>query len=172
MIRISHEHKAIFCHIPRTGGTSIEHVLHRWERVSHVQYGRNEFKRRFIGTGGFVHRMELGYFVFTVVRNPYDRFISGVHHLHKNQWGITQYWLHEHLWATQCEILGDLKPDMILRLESLDEDFEPLRELFGLRRSMPRLNSTSGLRLPSANVIKQVNDNYAEDFERFGYERR
>ena len=86
---ISHGHRCIFVHIPKTGGTSIEDVIwpdtrmeeHLW--MGFVSKYRNKYQ-----TGGLQHllarqiRQEVGadifddYFKFAVVRNPWDRAVS------------------------------------------------------------------------------------------------
>jgi hypothetical protein len=86
---ISHEHKCIFVHIPRTGGTSIEEVIWGWPRtpdqlwMGFVDEYRNKYQ-----TDGLQHllpsqiKMEVGaeifdrYFKFAFVRNPFDRLVS------------------------------------------------------------------------------------------------
>lgn len=89
---ISHRHRAIFIHIPKTGGTSIEAVLGmHGERadVGLVPFpGQVPDRERFYGRGlqhltGPRLREELGddavfaaYFKFSVVRNPWDRLVS------------------------------------------------------------------------------------------------
>ena len=95
---ISHEHKCIFVHIPRTGGTSIEATI--WPR------GRNEntLWMGFIDdwnnkyqTGGLQHllakqiREEVGgetfssYWKFSFVRNPWDKIISQYHYIQNKE---------------------------------------------------------------------------------------
>lgn len=88
---ISHQHKCIFIHIPKCGGSSIENII--WPN----QEDRNE-KNLWMGfiskyrnkyqTGGLQHllakqiREEVGetvfseYFKFSMVRNPWDKAIS------------------------------------------------------------------------------------------------
>ena len=179
MIRISHDHKAIFCHIPRCGGTSIEAVLSDWDRVDHTQLGRLYFEQwphRFSGTGDYVYNIALDYFTFTVVRNPYDRYLSGVNHC-KNTMAklvgrpIGAYWFHEHVMATQKAILGRLVPDYIMRLEYIDEQFDVIREMFGLTKPLQKLNSASRGKL-TPGQIDWVTEHFAEDFEAFGYKKR
>ncbi len=86
---ISHRHRCIFVHIPKTGGTSIEDAI--WEKprrtedlwMGFVSPTHNKYQ-----TGGLQHllarhiRMEIGedifrsYFKFAIIRNPWDKAIS------------------------------------------------------------------------------------------------
>lgn len=86
---ISHEHRCIFIHIPRTGGTSIENAIWPGERsegdlwMGFVSKYHNKYQ-----TGGLQHllapqiRKEVGaevfdsYFKFAFVRNPWDKAVS------------------------------------------------------------------------------------------------
>jgi len=89
---ISHIHRCIFVHIPKTGGTSIENLIwsgpaaNRSESdlwMGFVDKYHNKYQ-----TGGLQHlfathiRTEVGepvfsrYFKFSVVRNPWDRAVS------------------------------------------------------------------------------------------------
>jgi hypothetical protein len=66
---ISHAHKFIFIHIPKTGGTSIEKVFKKQiknnrKHLTFFQY-ENELKSE-------IEK----YFIFSVIRNPWDRLVS------------------------------------------------------------------------------------------------
>lgn len=86
---ISHNHKCIFVHIPKCGGTSIEDVIWPEPRsTSDLWMGFISKYRNKYQTGGLQHllatqiRQEVGeeifnnYFKFTIVRNPWDKAIS------------------------------------------------------------------------------------------------
>ena len=88
---ISHKHKCIFVHIPKTGGTSIEDLI--WPRkrdrtednlwMGFIDRFHNKYQ-----TGGLQHlcwmqiRQEVGaavfenYYKFAIVRNPWDKAVS------------------------------------------------------------------------------------------------
>lgn len=87
---ISHEHRCIFIHVPKTGGTSLENLI--WPAGQHdeAHLARgfvDEFHNRY-QTGSLKHllarqvRQEVGRvlfgacFKFAFVRNPWDRAVS------------------------------------------------------------------------------------------------
>jgi hypothetical protein len=86
---ISHKHRCIFVHIPKTGGSSIEDVIWPGERTeADLWMGFTSRYRNRYQTGGLQHllarqiREEVGaevfdsYFKFTFVRNPWDKAVS------------------------------------------------------------------------------------------------
>ena len=83
---INHEHKFIFIHIPKCGGTSVENALFKPVKkrtVKDLWMLPNKYQ-----TGGLQHLMashiiqEVGedifskYFTFSFVRNPWDKMVS------------------------------------------------------------------------------------------------
>ena len=66
---ISHKHKFIFVHIPKTGGTSIESLFIRNAHIKDVP-GKHHMVRNLDG------ELLKKYFAFTFVRNPWDRMVS------------------------------------------------------------------------------------------------
>lgn len=92
---ISHAHRCIFIHIPKTGGTSIERALGMRGRNKsedrELLYGRiesDDLKRHALLSGYLQHitmadihtlypeRPFADYFSFAIVRNPWDRLVS------------------------------------------------------------------------------------------------
>lgn len=87
---ISHEHRCIFIHVPKTGGSSIEHLIWTREQRTPAFLCRgfvSEFHNKY-QTGGLQHllarqvRAEVGAdvfarcFKFAFVRNPWDKAVS------------------------------------------------------------------------------------------------
>jgi hypothetical protein len=97
---ISHVHRCIFVHIPKTGGTSIENIV--WPRPEQRTSGDlwmgfiDKYHNKY-QTGGLQHllarhiRTEIGtarfegYFKFTVVRNPWDKAVSQYAYMSERQ---------------------------------------------------------------------------------------
>ena len=67
---VNHKHKFIFLHIPKTGGMSIGNALHK-------SYGIEEnYESFYIHYDNLNETILKDYFVFTFVRNPWDRLTS------------------------------------------------------------------------------------------------
>ena len=92
------ERKILFIHIPKTSGTSIEHFFFKSDGefnltnlFSSTNFVYNE--KKFNSTGQHLKYNEIRtiinvdeYEIFTVVRNPYDRFISEMeYHIQKTR---------------------------------------------------------------------------------------
>ena len=70
---ISHKHKCIFIHLPRTAGTAIEFALRNSEGniwLKHITQARSEEE---------YSKYWNDYKKFTVVRNPFDWLVSYIH---------------------------------------------------------------------------------------------
>ena len=99
---ISHKHKFIFIHIPKCGGTSIEHSLlttHgipedrviKWNLTDeekqefrlYYKYGNIDVQHRKIDQ--YKTENEKKYFTFTFVRNPWERFLSEYFYIKKEK---------------------------------------------------------------------------------------
>ena len=66
---ISHNNKCIFLHIPKAAGTSVERFLRNVDPDIPEKVLRKRGFSRFLND-------HLDYYVFSFVRNPYDRFVS------------------------------------------------------------------------------------------------
>mgnify|MGYP003635292014 CR=1 FL=1 len=74
---INHDHKFIFIHCNRTGGTSVEHFFTGETETTHKHWFPYDWKKH------YPHEWKT-YFKFTTVRNPWDKVLS--------QWAIDKKW--------------------------------------------------------------------------------
>ena len=194
---ISHKHKSIFIHIPKTGGTSIKNILlkNNFELLNlhQAKDGSNDDK-----TGayklGTANRLKRGiddniwnnYFKFTFVREPYSRAVSNYFFLKYNNKinfnkflkkkfnKITDIWhftlpQSRHIYNNKKELLVDF----IGNFENLQEDFNNICTKIGIiPTKLPYLNKTnkSNKRKILNNINKRIIYNkFKEDFENFNY---
>lgn len=152
----------------------MEAVLSDWERVNHTKFCSlmyESWPHRFIGMGQYVFDyLPKDYYTFTTVRNPYDRYASGLAHCKNQTINVNSYWFHEHVLATQAETLGDLAPDYLMRLENIEGDYQYIKNKFSLG-NLPKLNKSHKSELTD-DMVEWVNEHFNADFELLGYERR
>ncbi len=120
MCSVSHDLKAVFIHIHKTGGTYLSYVLHKHygfknyyiRRPDHDLFCKNKKKTtRYLNYENKVHGVlnyyktspfinkKMGmdarkwdtYFKFCFIRNPYDRLISGWYHVNKYKIPLDNY---------------------------------------------------------------------------------
>jgi hypothetical protein len=195
---ISHEHKAIFIHIPKTAGTSIETVLgvrgdnkqvdysiffgHDLQHLTAAELARHE-------------RMPQGvfesYFKFAVVRNPWDRVVSEYMYCpddygEDHRAGLRMFLEDRfsrpegpgvHL-RPQIDYVTDEQGrtmvDKIVRFENLEEDLEEVWRVLGMEGvELPVRKTTEHYHYSTYHSRRSrhlVSELYAEEIERFGYE--
>jgi hypothetical protein len=154
---ISEEKNYIFVHINKTAGSSIERILKR--------YSRDFKKHQLIGQLMTMKIPNHEYFKFTVVRNPYDRWVSNYHfnvkRNHKTTHGRTfkdyvfsmidesqkEPRLKHHLWYNSSwNWISDEKDillvDYIMRFENLEADWKVVSTKLGIDSPLPKTNSS------------------------------
>ena len=82
---ISHKHKFIFLHLPKTGGTSILKPLHKLCDESKFKTGHPKLRLvdnsyHLIGKSTDI-KLPADYAVYTIVRNPFQRVVSAFFYL-------------------------------------------------------------------------------------------
>lgn len=175
-----------FVHINKCGGTAVELALGLPKNhLTAVQL------RDHVGAEDWARR-----FTFTVVRNPFERVVSiyfyrvrtaqtglGNRHLNINQW-IERVWEAEDeayipnaiLTAPAFEWVsdaGDLIVDDVLKLETLDRDWDRVADRLGVTRRPELVNYNSHPRYrdlltpASRKILERA---FAPDMDQFGYD--
>lgn len=176
--------KPIFIHIPKAGGTSIRAIVKKYNdelpRCLHkkVKYYPKEYRD--------------SCFVFSFVRNPYDRLLSAHKYLTggfgnlndkkfgktissnfkyfvKNQLKNSMDWLHLY---TMTDFLND-DLDFIGKMENIQQDFNTICDKIGIpRQELPHTNKSKHKHYTEYyddETREIVSEIYAEDIEKFGY---
>ena len=178
---ICHTYKCIFVHQRKCAGSSI---------INTFGLRPDDANWHFMNDGALSPEYATapsGYFRFSVIRNPWDRFISGWKYLPATR----QRSLHEvltnlpgerhdyrPLTRPQHAILynqnGQLIVDHLIRFESLQEDFNRVCDQIGmLKRLLPHHNQ--GNRKHYAEYFDEdsrqiFQHHFAKDIELFGYD--
>jgi len=197
---INHEHKCIFIHIPKCGGSSVErHIDNRdwWvhapaEKHLTANDARNKYAQYWDD-----------YFKFSIVRNPYDIEVSWYHFkkhpfIHGREIGFSEFIKDESIntvakishgltdkrWeniipsVTDCyeylSIDDTIAMDYIGKLENIRQDFNTICDKIGIpRQQLLHVNKTNHKHYTEYydDETKQiVAEKYAKDIEYFGYE--
>jgi len=135
---ISHKHKLIFIHIPKTAGTSIQETF-SMEDSGH--YTCKELKKKYPKEWDI-------YTKFAVIRNPWDRLVSNYYYIlsDKNFWfdnvnnSITPFKLNN----------GQIVPD------------RPKHELFDLVKSVGNFENWTKVLSHSPHIYSKMNRGYDE----------
>jgi hypothetical protein len=178
-----HSHNALYIHQRKTGGVSIGTALglHPSDPAWHI--GNDG-----VLDDGFWSTVTAGnVFVFSSVRNPYDRAVSGWKYLASTRGRRFEEVLadppatghdYRHFTRPQVDILidpatGNLVTDDIIRLESLSSDFRRMCTTLGIKpRPLHRHNRTWHFNYRhyySDEARALVEQRFAQDLERFSY---
>lgn len=179
---ISPGRKFIFVHIPKTGGTSMALALEDRAHKADILIGdtpkAQKRKRRLKGLraagrlwkhstladiDGVLMPDELDQmFIFTLVRNPWDRMVSYYHWLRDQRFDHPAVHLAQSLdfaafvlhpqtaqsvqaapYASYVtDVLGTEHPTTFVRLEALDADLGPVTDHLGFDLALPRANAS------------------------------
>jgi chondroitin 4-sulfotransferase 11 len=178
------DHKLTFVHIPKNGGSSV------------VQWLRENFNTEIIKNHPSMSMIKIEWDVhrsFAIVRNPWDRVVSAYFYL--KQYGF--YWENNNItsesdfpsfdsfvnslnynlnsWnsidTNQCEWL-DGSDTLILRAETLDNDFKQIQDMLNFYAPLPYINTSEHLDYKSyfnSSQIEHVRKVFAKDIDMFGY---
>ena len=181
---ISHQYRCIFIHQRKTAGYSIISNFGFTDRQPEWHaFNEGTLSKEWLTKD----KVAPGYRIFTVIRNPWDRFNSGWKYLKAYRDRPLADVLRDlpksghdfrHLTRPQLDILTDATsrfvPDYVLRFEHLAEDYARFCELIDKpERTLPRLNSTKHghySKYYDATTIEMVRDRFRKDVEFFGYD--
>ncbi|MBO6882254.1 MAG: sulfotransferase family 2 domain-containing protein [Marivita sp.] len=210
---ISPARKFIFVHIPKTGGTSLAFALEARAHRDDILIGDTPkaIKRKgriktlaakgrlwkhstLADLDGALSPSDLdGMFIFTLVRNPWDRMVSYYHWLRQQSFhhpAITlakatsfgAFVLHPDTEASLrafpaaryvTDATGVERASVYVRLENLDADLAPVEAHLGFRLDMPHANASARPKdyrsAYSDQTAAAVAAMCAEDIARFGY---
>ena len=174
------EHKAIFVHIPKNAGTSIEEYFGngsvRIQPSKHADI--HEIKRKFKNSYN-------NYRKFTIIRNPYDKMVSWYFYLKRNlgeNYKIIEFneWIKDpsKFWHADDPI-SYLKPQhewiddtmVLIRYENL---YKELNKFFNKKINLPitnKSNRNNFLEYYNKNSLDIIYNRYKEDFKKFNYEK-
>jgi len=184
---ISHAHRCIFIHQRKCAGTSIISAfgVPSKDKAFHIYNDGTLSDDEVVGHWYARDRQVRDYFVFAVVRNPWDRFISGWKYLAKtSNRPLNEIFEnlprkghdYRHLVRPQLDTLvdrdGKFVPDFVIRYEKLSEGFDEVCRRLGVRLSLPHLNSGSHdpyWTYYQDRTRELVQKLFAKDIEFFGY---
>lgn len=184
---INHQHKFLFVHIPRTGGTSIE---------SQFEYNESKEKNKHWNLNNWKNHLSdedfKNYFKFTFVRNPWDILISKYmcgYYAIKNGGGEIGYksgkslkYFLDHYQPAKHEhgdrLLDYFDPkqmDFIARFENRDKDLEYISNKIGFNidintKRRDHRHKKHYTEYYDDETREIVAEKYAKDIEYFGYE--
>ncbi|MEK6216208.1 MAG: sulfotransferase family protein [Boseongicola sp.] len=211
---ISPKRKYIFVHIPKTGGTSMARALDAWAGPDDILIGDTPKARarkhrlkdlscagrlwkhsRIADIAGLAVAEPLGdFFVFTIVRDPWDRVLSLYHWLRVQNFAhfsvgrarsrsfrdfvsdaeIAAMLSQDPVRAYTTDATGRDRADAVIRLEHIESDIAPVEEQLGFKVGpLPHLNRSDRSENPRAaydgESADRVAQYFTEDISRFGY---
>ena len=193
---ISHAHKFIFIHIPKTAGDSIEREFGAWKLKNKEKclvgmhkilnkpihhFTIDELKKH-----DLISNNSFDYFKFCFVRNPYSRIVSAWKYLKKQSWTKVSEDMSLKKFILQFQNYCHVRPqynwthtnemkvvDFIGRFENLQQDFDFVCNKIGIpQRELPHKNKTKHKHYTEYyddETRRIVAEKYSKDIEFFGY---
>jgi len=218
MCSINHNKKAIFIHIPKNGGSYISEILSKHygfknyylQRPDHKQfclgkdYSVNMHENKIHGTLMYyktsphinkIMNMNQNkwntYFIFTFIRNPYDRIVSGWNYVNKYNISFENYidlnrkdndYNYWHVFMPQTRHIigsnGKINVHFIGKLENIEEHLTIILNHIGYNKILHNVFKKNSKKhenykkyYVNNDVLNKVNILIKEDLENFDYEK-
>ena len=188
---------AVFIHIPKTAGLTIQEALnlqllrnnHRikrsWKNKGMVTFGHQSYLR-LVKIGIVNKQFNRDAFKFAFCRNPFDRAVSHYFYVlkkHPERMSRSISFLemtrtladYGRTYQPQSEYVRGIDLDFIGRFENLEVDLYVVANILGIKVNMLHLNATKHRHFSeyyNEESEANVRNFYKEDFERFGYDNR
>ena len=203
----------LFIHAPKTGGTSMSLALEARAMKDDIMLGdtpkARQRRKRTDGVtsagrlwkhatlaelDGLVKEDELdALFIFTMVRNPWDRMVSYYHWLQAQSFDhpsvalakrldfetfvaqpiIAQSFTNSPATSYVTDAKGRERADLFIRLEHLTQDIAPLEAHLGFKLDMPHVNRSTRLTDYRVSYTEESRERVAQmcaaDIAQFGY---
>lgn len=184
---VSHKHKFIFCHIPRTGGTSFTEFIKPYLGKDDEIEPFDKHQPLYAFKIGRIGKVFDQYRKISIIRHPYTRFLSLLHNNPpmsvENAVEGDEYWWSMKRWL--CDVDGKLLCNYLMRFEELEDyvrTFMVKLVLFNRAfnygvipdQPFPHLNKGKSMLISSSETGKHkrlILEKYKEDFELFNYDR-
>ena len=189
---ISYIHKAIFIHVPKTGGQSVSAMLGipKGSKKHFYQEGLTHLTLPMVQDIIDVSDM----YAFIFVRNPYDKIVSEYawrmqnirskvfNEPTRNRMSFTDYMeLLLSRWDNLVEPHREkahVLPQVtfledgidVYRYENFNEECIRLGKRLGINNNVPHVNKGTNIPAHTDRTIEITRELYAEDFETFGYD--
>lgn len=177
------KYNCLFIHIPKCAGSSIETVLlgepyddpmnpsiakkdKHWSCEQAYVSDRKRYRKSFI---------------FTVIRDPWSRILSqwiykrnlDSNHPRSLKDEILHPWTRKTTCYPMLHICGVLQPKLIIRMETLHEDYQKLKRILGLTKDLPHM-----MKIPhkpfyeyyTPELVNLVSQIYKDDINSFGFD--
>ncbi len=174
--------KSTFIHIPKTGGESISD----WMQAMHgttfkpgeKHYTYSQMKSRYKNLG----------FTWTVVRNPWDRIVSGYHYYKRKDARILrqkkrpiesfeQFLKYENFGKTLEIPQSKFVPahvDYVVRFENYENDFKQIQKFYNKRNPLPHKNKSTHTHYSEYYteqwMIDVIERRFGEEIKRYNYD--
>lgn len=218
MCSINHDKKAIFIHIPKNGGSYIAETLSKYYGFKNYYLQRPDHKQFCLGKDNSVDKHENKihgtlmyyktstylnkimnmdqkkwntYFIFTFIRNPYDRIVSGWNYVNKYNIPFEKYidlnfkdndYNYWHVFMSQSRHLigndGKINVHFIGKLENIEDDLTIILNRIGYYNKLHNQFKKNSKKhdnyinyYVNNDIVNKVNILVKEDLENFDYDK-